>query len=93
MQVGHFRSQNVRVKRRFTPLEFIWVIMILCVVHMSGVLHMQPHTPDTLKHSFVIFKRRQSLQEREACKYVPVLVKLLLSVCRKDVHWKGKVAQ
>ena len=45
MQVGHFRSQNVRVKRRFTPLEFIWVIMILRVVHMSGVLHMQPPHP------------------------------------------------
>lgn len=49
-----------------------------------------PSTPDTLSHSSVIKKKKtQTVQERKACKYVPMLTKLLF-ICKKSVHRKGK---
>lgn len=73
------------------PLVFIWASWFSPCTHVWSTSY--AHTSQTLNHSFVIFKRRQTPQEREACKYVPMLLKPLLSVCKKDVHWEGKMAQ
>ena len=91
MQAGRLGSQSVHLKPKFMPLVFIWVVMISCGTYVWSTSY--AHTSQTLNHSSVIFKRRQTLQEREACKYVPMLMKSLLSVCKKDVRWKGKMAQ